>query len=94
MEQLSFFAVPDAHVIENVEVEMFPKSRSWFGFKQYQDAPGKPWRFIVTGFDGTTDTDGICSVLLADGGEKNIPIDSNNFITIRGKKYSRMEWDH
>lgn len=94
MQQLSFSATPAVTTVVKSEVGMFPKSRSWFGFRQYQDGPERPWHFIVTGFDGTTETDGMCSVLLADGGEKDVPIDGANFITIRGKKFSPLEWDH
>ncbi len=94
MEQLSFFAIPAAAAVVSDPVENFPKGRSWFGFQQYQDAPGKPWRFIVTGFDGTTDICGFCYVMLVGGGEKKIPIDGDNFITIRRQKFSHLEWDH
>lgn len=94
MEQMCFDAIPAVAAPVEVRVGQFPITRSWFGFFQSQDAPGKPWRFNVTGFDGTTDTDGICSVRLVDGSEKDVPIDGENFITIRGKKYGPLEWDH
>lgn len=93
MEQLNFFGITPPTPSKN-DAEVFPKVRSWFGHKQYQDGKDQPWRFIVTGFDGTTETDGTCTVLLADGEEKDVPIDANNFITIRGKKYGPLEWDH
>jgi len=62
------------------------------GFLQYNQGDG--WKFAVAGFDNTyTGQDGFCNVLHIEG-EKRIPIDKDDRITIDGKKYTRRHWEH
>ena len=78
-----------------VPTASFETKRDFEGFSQFRESPDGPWRFYVTGFDGSTDgQDGFCSVLLASGGEEDVPIDAKNCITIHGKKYDHRFWDH
>lgn len=74
------------------EVEKeFERRRSYYGFAQFRESPKDPWRFYVSGF-GWDDVS--CSVLMADGSYKTVPIDSQNRITIRGQKFGRNHWNH
>jgi len=76
-----------------------PKSvrqqRDWYGFAQFRESTNEPWQFIVTGFDDTfTGQEGFCSVLLADGEKDRVPIDAQDRILIRGRRYGRDQWVH
>ncbi len=69
--------------------------RDWYGYRQYRDSTKDPWHFIVTGFDDTfTGQEGFCSVLLTDGERDRVPIDAQDRILIRGRRYGRDQWVH
>ena len=65
------------------------KQRDFHGFAQYQEEPGEPWQFQVTGFSGDE-----CSVLRTDGSTQRVPIDERNRISIAGRKFGRRRWNH
>lgn len=63
------------------------------GFLQDREAGTGPWSFVIYGF-GDTD----CSVygIKPDGSltHVSVPIDAQNRITIRRRKYGRSNWRH
>ena len=72
-----------------------PLQRNWYGYAQYRESEIDPWHFVVTGFDETTSgQDGFCSVLLVDGERNRVPIDAQDRILIRGRRYGRDKWVH
>lgn len=64
------------------------------GYRQVNEGDG--WKFIVTGFDGTSSGEaGYCTVLKADGSKDcRVPIDARDRILIAGRRYSRRSWVH
>lgn len=54
----------------------------------------KRWVFYITGFIGEPEEDGFCHILKFDNSEDLIPIDRNNNITVCGKKFSPLHWNH
>ncbi|MCL4682379.1 MAG: hypothetical protein KJZ92_14055 [Rhodocyclaceae bacterium] len=69
--------------------------RDYHGYLQVRECAGEPWRFCVSGFDHTrTGQDGRCTVLKVGGSREWVPIDAQDRITIRGRKYGRNRWIH
>lgn len=72
-----------------------PLNRGFYGFVQLRSMINSPWRFYVCGFDETySGQAGFCAVLRTDGTELSVPIDAENQITIRGRKYGPQYWTH
>jgi len=69
--------------------------RDYHGYLRVRESVGEPWRFCVSGFDNTrSGQNGRCTVIKADGSRESVPIDAQDRITIRGRKYGRDHWIH
>ena len=66
--------------------------RNWHGFHQVKEGAGR-WHFVIEAFGDTT-----CAVAAIDDQghpiSRDVPIDSENRITINGRRYGREHWRH
>jgi hypothetical protein len=69
--------------------------RDFKGYHRSRYGKTGPWRFYISGFDGTSAGQcGRCYVLLSSGSTECVPIDASDRITIHGRKYGPKHWDH
>jgi hypothetical protein len=64
-------------------------TRDFSGYKQIKFSGDKTWKFIIYGF-----SDNDCTIAKWFDGKEIVPIDSQNRITVLGKKYSSKHWYH
>lgn len=84
------FDFGDGTPVNTVELK-----RDFHGYAQYREDEYSPWQFYVCGFDSTCSGEaGRCAILKNDGTEEDVPIDAEDQITVRGKKYDRRYWNH
>lgn len=69
--------------------------RNFHGYYQSRHGASGKWLFYVSGFGRIVDGEHIeCSLLLINGGYETVPIDTQDRITVRGRKYGRDHWQH
>ncbi|WP_306552897.1 hypothetical protein [Acidovorax sp.] len=69
--------------------------RSFHGFHQAREGGVGQWTFYVSSFSAPArDGSGQCNVLQFGGGLEQVAIDSQDRITILGRKYGRSRWTH
>lgn len=69
--------------------------RNFHGYYQSREGGVGKWQFHVSGFDAsTTGMEGRCTLILADGGREEVPIDAVDRISVLGAMYGRDQWKH
>ena len=69
--------------------------RNFKGFYQSREGKEGAWKFHISGFDSTTTgSAGFCTLILANGGREEVPIDAKDRISVLGAKYGRENWIH
>lgn len=67
--------------------------RNWHGYLQHREGGSGNWCFIIHSFGGDPDGEGTAWVHRIEGKEA-VPIDANNRLLIRGRRYGRSHWHH
>lgn len=98
MQTVDLFSPDDLPVIVSEPAtqihKLQPITRNFYGYQQYWSFDR--WVFYVTGFDDAAceGKKGMCSVLRADGSEKDVAIDEIGQIKIGKTLYGFDAWIH
>ena len=67
--------------------------RNWHGYFQHREGGRGHWCFVIQSFGGDPAGDGRAE-LHRIVGQETVPIDAQNRILVRGRRYGRDRWHH